>query len=346
MAVKRTDHHLDYEENGAGDSGLKGLRYGYTDSDREYFAFREIILDWQMHLGIGSPKEMLAFLGNSRHESSPQMEKDWQDILLGTAAPDHEYLRFLSDLYAQTRGRGMVSAHSFSETGLALIRQANATGRNEEDVPLRIIAPPPHKAVEEEPVAPPTGALREPKSIEFTRRALDETINHHFYARIKNKVEVIARKRKDVFPTTLNAVAIGNGFHPWMLQGFMPVQRGGYAITTEEDETDTRKSAEEKIPKPASDDDTGRYNRKRINLLEKARDFLTSPAGLDLVGGCTHGTQLSYGQIVKVLCQEAEITKAQLTEIIAQRGVRIYKSSIESVFSGRTVPSFEIAKAI
>src|SRR5687768_8198568 len=138
----RDDHHLDYAEDGSGKSHLDGIqvRRGAA-SDREQFSFRDILLDWQLQMDMGSPAEMMQFLGLAP-ENNSGFDEGWQDIFLGKAAPGPEIIRIMSKAYEQTRVKGMVSKRAFDSAAFAILGIAKQHGCTQDGFYPYIVHPP------------------------------------------------------------------------------------------------------------------------------------------------------------------------------------------------------------
>lgn len=86
------DHGLTYDSDGS------GQLYGMQEfaPEKEPPVFREMLLDWQLNLGmagqlqnLNSPEQMLSFLGVGNGSGiTPQMRQDWLDMQLGVATPE------------------------------------------------------------------------------------------------------------------------------------------------------------------------------------------------------------------------------------------------------------------
>lgn len=340
----RSDHGFDFSRDSDSEGGLHGAHMGRGDPDGETFLnFNELLLDWQLHLGMGKPEEMLTFLG--LNGNGGLTAKDWQDMVLGVAAPNPPMIEMLTRVYRETRGDEMPGHVLFSNRARLAWNTAREHRTNDDGQEVRIVNLPADRAE-----AKPVTAEKSPSAVKEAEPATSATkaayVEHMpeqstqspFYKLLTTRLAELSQGKGISETAAIGALAKAAGIHPWELQGFKP-------LTKDRPETvsklvgvlfDSRPihqihEPDEHRPSAhaAGDGDA------RIAFDTAADAFFKSIKGLDIVGGQHNGHSLSYGGL---LAQLMEVNRLDTNALAERLGPSVPANTIRAWLNDDQLP--------
>jgi hypothetical protein len=329
------DHGLDYSRDSDGGGSLHGAHMGRGDPDADnYQNFNELLLDWQLQLGIGKPEGMLAFLGCNGKEGLTA--KDWQDMALGVAAPNPALIDMLTRIYRDTRGDEMPSATIFANRARIAWNTAREKKTNDDGMEMRVVSVSPEllsPAQHVQPVAAQAGAApADSSSPAYRPYSPEKTSQSPFYKMLTSRLAELGKGSTVTEEVAVAALARTLGLHPWELQGYKPLGRDRQETIAKLVTTlyDTRALKTEREPdEPLRDIGETADDRARLAFANAADEFFQNK-GLDIVGAQRNGHPLSYGGLLGQLMEANGWDAPRMAEQLAAQGCRVPVSTVNA----------------
>lgn len=373
------NHHSEEELEPAGERGAtadnfldvllaggeSGVRAGAGGREEllqpEFQGFGNILLDWQLALGIGSEASgaeffdpMIRYLGLDvpGGVSSDQ----YQLMALGIGAPGPRLLRLLTDRYQDSIRENPdlypLSPRQFLSRGMYLYQRAQMRGVDADSgMELQIVtisdelsqqdsvADQPYTAGAIEPILSGEGCRY------VNRRSTETAQDRAFKQLLETGLTLFSERHGTDVATTRERLAGVLGINELTLDGIMPLPQGKTAASI------ARELAGALFPSLSEPAFTGRFGaalhaHQKEDFQAAAQRFLTGIEGMDLSLLRDQGIQVGFGEMLQALMEFHRIDAEGMASALARSGHSTSSNAVRSWALGNQVPRKPVAELI